>query len=325
MRQPRAHAKPAAAQRAAAAVLNARCSNWLPPLPLLPGAHGARAGGRHAADPGHGKGSAAVAWGSQQWLAAVAAAVGRCHGRAHAAQQQQAHPPHARRPPGCALRLAAVQAQIKALLTGLMLRTPDRVRAQLSEALSLISASDFPAAWPQLLPELVERLSGAGWGWVGGGGGGVGGMAVGGGGGGQLRAHACLAAAVACAHRTLHTSCGLAGRCALRPWRLHRRWRRPGCDIRRVRDRQQHLQAISQPVQQQRARGRAGGDAGAGSAQRAPRTAQQQPRGQRPAPAPCSPPPRQPTPARSPRAAAPPCAPVCVRCRMRLRRSRCRR
>jgi hypothetical protein len=42
-----------------------------------------------------------------------------------------------------------------------MLNTPPLVRAQLSEALTLISGHDFPAAWPQLLPELVERLAGA--------------------------------------------------------------------------------------------------------------------------------------------------------------------
>jgi hypothetical protein len=41
-----------------------------------------------------------------------------------------------------------------------MLNTPPLVRAQLSEALTLISNHDFPAAWPQLLPELVERLAG---------------------------------------------------------------------------------------------------------------------------------------------------------------------
>lgn len=53
-----------------------------------------------------------------------------------------------------------MQGQIKQLLTGLMLNTPPLVRAQLSEALTLISSHDFPAAWPQLLPELVERLAG---------------------------------------------------------------------------------------------------------------------------------------------------------------------
>jgi exportin-2 (importin alpha re-exporter) len=50
------------------------------------------------------------------------------------------------------------QAQIKTLLTGLMLSTHQLIRAQLSEALSIISSHDFPAEWPTLLPELVERL-----------------------------------------------------------------------------------------------------------------------------------------------------------------------
>lgn len=39
-----------------------------------------------------------------------------------------------------------------------MLSAPPRVRAQLSEALSLISSHDFPARWPSLLPHLVEKL-----------------------------------------------------------------------------------------------------------------------------------------------------------------------
>jgi exportin-2 (importin alpha re-exporter) len=55
-----------------------------------------------------------------------------------------------------------LQDQIKQLLTGLMLSTPQLIRAQLSEALTIISSHDFPANWPQLLPELVERLNG-GW------------------------------------------------------------------------------------------------------------------------------------------------------------------
>jgi hypothetical protein len=41
-----------------------------------------------------------------------------------------------------------------------MLSTPQLIRAQLSEALTIISSHDFPANWPQLLPELVERLNG---------------------------------------------------------------------------------------------------------------------------------------------------------------------
>jgi hypothetical protein len=51
-----------------------------------------------------------------------------------------------------------MQEQIKGLLPGLMLSTPPRVRAQLSEALSVISGHDFPARWPALLPELIQRL-----------------------------------------------------------------------------------------------------------------------------------------------------------------------
>lgn len=42
-----------------------------------------------------------------------------------------------------------------------MLNTPQLIRAQLSEALSIISGYDFPAQWPTLLPELVERLQAA--------------------------------------------------------------------------------------------------------------------------------------------------------------------
>lgn len=50
--------------------------------------------------------------------------------------------------------------QVKQLITGLMLSTPPAVRAQVSEALSIISSHDFPAAWPTLLPELVSKLTG---------------------------------------------------------------------------------------------------------------------------------------------------------------------
>lgn len=50
------------------------------------------------------------------------------------------------------------QAQIKSLITGLMLSTPPVVRSQISEALSIVSSHDFPAHWPTLLPELVEKL-----------------------------------------------------------------------------------------------------------------------------------------------------------------------
>lgn len=40
-----------------------------------------------------------------------------------------------------------------------MLSAPSPVRAQLSEALTLISGHDFPARWRGLLPELCERLT----------------------------------------------------------------------------------------------------------------------------------------------------------------------
>lgn len=55
---------------------------------------------------------------------------------------------------GCML-----QEQIKGLITGLMLSTPPLVRAQLSEALTLISSHEFPARWQSLLPELIEKLA----------------------------------------------------------------------------------------------------------------------------------------------------------------------
>ncbi|KAG1661631.1 hypothetical protein FOA52_002861 [Chlamydomonas sp. UWO 241] len=49
--------------------------------------------------------------------------------------------------------------QVKALLPGLMLSTPNLVQSQLSEALSIICGHDFPRQWPGLLSELVERLN----------------------------------------------------------------------------------------------------------------------------------------------------------------------
>lgn len=54
-----------------------------------------------------------------------------------------------------------LQEQVKALIISLMLSTPPIVRAQISEALSIISGHDFPALWPNLLPELIQRLGGA--------------------------------------------------------------------------------------------------------------------------------------------------------------------
>ena len=52
-----------------------------------------------------------------------------------------------------------VQAEIKQYLVELMLAAERAVRRQLSEALALVAAADFPAAWPKLLPELVSHLA----------------------------------------------------------------------------------------------------------------------------------------------------------------------
>ncbi|KAF5835999.1 cellular apoptosis susceptibility/chromosome segregation 1-like protein [Dunaliella salina] len=54
------------------------------------------------------------------------------------------------------------KAQIKATLPNLMLGTPPLIQAQLSEALSIICAHDFPRNWPTLLPELVQKLEAGG-------------------------------------------------------------------------------------------------------------------------------------------------------------------
>lgn len=51
-----------------------------------------------------------------------------------------------------------VQEQIKSLIVDLMLSAPQRVRSQLSEALSIISSHDFPAKWHTLLPLLIDKL-----------------------------------------------------------------------------------------------------------------------------------------------------------------------
>ena len=60
-------------------------------------------------------------------------------------------PPSAHPPPG-------VQEEIKTHITDLMLSAQPRVRAQLSEALSIISSHDFPARWQGLLPHLIAKL-----------------------------------------------------------------------------------------------------------------------------------------------------------------------
>ena len=48
---------------------------------------------------------------------------------------------------------------IKNNLIDLMCSTPQDVQRQLAEAVSIISSHDFPAEWPNLLPQLVEKMN----------------------------------------------------------------------------------------------------------------------------------------------------------------------
>jgi len=50
------------------------------------------------------------------------------------------------------------KAQIKSLITSLMVSAPPKVQSQLSEALTIISQHDFPGKWESLLPELTSKL-----------------------------------------------------------------------------------------------------------------------------------------------------------------------
>ncbi|KAI8980903.1 Cse1-domain-containing protein [Pilobolus umbonatus] len=48
---------------------------------------------------------------------------------------------------------------IKNQIVQLMINVPERIQLQISDALSLIAASDFPENWTNLLPELISKLS----------------------------------------------------------------------------------------------------------------------------------------------------------------------
>eukprot|EP00958_Prasinococcus_capsulatus_P029052 scaffold7246_cov410-Prasinococcus_capsulatus_cf.AAC.13 len=48
--------------------------------------------------------------------------------------------------------------EIKQRIVGLMLSTPPQVQAQLAAALAIMSSSDFPEKWQNLLPELTQQL-----------------------------------------------------------------------------------------------------------------------------------------------------------------------
>ncbi|ODV84031.1 hypothetical protein CANARDRAFT_9028 [[Candida] arabinofermentans NRRL YB-2248] len=48
---------------------------------------------------------------------------------------------------------------IKAEIVGLMIQLPDSLQVQIGESISLIAESEFPELWPELLDELVNKLS----------------------------------------------------------------------------------------------------------------------------------------------------------------------
>lgn len=48
---------------------------------------------------------------------------------------------------------------IKQAIVSLMLKSPEKVQRQLSEAISIIGREDFPNKWPNLMGEMVERFA----------------------------------------------------------------------------------------------------------------------------------------------------------------------
>ncbi|GAA5802690.1 Cse1-domain-containing protein [Helicostylum pulchrum] len=51
------------------------------------------------------------------------------------------------------------RVEIKNQIVQLMITVPDKLQLQISDALTLIAASDFPDKWESLLPELINKLS----------------------------------------------------------------------------------------------------------------------------------------------------------------------
>ncbi|XP_062512936.1 exportin-2-like [Corticium candelabrum] len=51
------------------------------------------------------------------------------------------------------------RSTVRRLIVSLMLKTPERIQVQLSEAIGIIGREDFPDKWPELLTELVEKFS----------------------------------------------------------------------------------------------------------------------------------------------------------------------
>ena len=55
----------------------------------------------------------------------------------------------------------AEKHEIRTHVVQIMMSAPPKVRVQVSEALTIISDTDFPERWPTLLPALIERMEGA--------------------------------------------------------------------------------------------------------------------------------------------------------------------
>ncbi|KAI5639206.1 cse1 domain-containing protein [Phthorimaea operculella] len=54
---------------------------------------------------------------------------------------------------------ASDRATIKTLIVNLMLKSPEAIQRQFSDAVSIIGKSDFPEKWPSLIPEMVEKFA----------------------------------------------------------------------------------------------------------------------------------------------------------------------
>lgn len=56
---------------------------------------------------------------------------------------------------------AADRDAIKKLIVNLMLKSPEQIQKQLSDAISIIGREDFPDKWPNLIQELIEKFNSA--------------------------------------------------------------------------------------------------------------------------------------------------------------------
>lgn len=48
---------------------------------------------------------------------------------------------------------------MKSSIVNLMLKSPENIQKQLSDAVSVIGREDFPKLWPDLLKELIEKFN----------------------------------------------------------------------------------------------------------------------------------------------------------------------